>query len=76
VSAMIARWPRTTLYNSIRYRLMPNFAKPHAIAKYRSIVSRQLAPRLLQKPTPARSMAGRTRNMGRDGSTYQNVDCA
>jgi hypothetical protein len=73
---MIARWPRTTSCNSIRYRLTPNFAKPHAIAKYRSIVSTQLTPRLLQKPTPAQSMTGRIRNIGSDGSTYQNVDCA
>jgi hypothetical protein len=29
-----------------------------------------------QKPTPARSIAGRTRNIGSDGRTYQNVDSA
>jgi hypothetical protein len=28
-----------------------------------------------QKPTPARSIAGRTRNIGSDGSMYQKVDC-
>jgi hypothetical protein len=29
-----------------------------------------------QKPTPARSIAGRIRNIGSDGKTYQNVDSA
>src|SRR5579864_7710624 len=28
-----------------------------------------------QKPMPARSIAGRIRNIGSDGKTYQNVDC-
>jgi len=31
---------------------------------------------LNQKSTPARSIAGRIRNIGSDGKTYQNVDSA
>ena len=31
---------------------------------------------LSQKPMPARSIAGRIRNIGSDGKIYQNVDCA
>lgn len=40
------------------------------------MVSRQLAPKLDQKPTPPRSSPGKTKNIGSDGSTYQNVDSA
>jgi len=36
----------------------------------------QLAAMLGQKPAPARSIAGRARNIGSDGRTYQNVDSA
>ena len=53
---------------------MPNLASDHAVMKYRITVRAQLAAMLGQKLTPARSIAGRTRNMGSDGSTYQNVD--
>src|SRR4051794_13689990 len=44
--------------------------------KYRAMVRTQLAASVGQKPTPARSMPGSTRNIGRDGRTYQNVDSA
>jgi len=46
------------------------------VARYSATVSRQLAPKLDQKPSPARSIAGKTKNIGSDGSTYQNVDSA
>jgi hypothetical protein len=40
------------------------------------MVKAQFAPMLGQNPTPARSIAGKTRNIGSDGKTYQNVDSA
>lgn len=58
------------------YKVMPNLAKVHAVSTYNAIVNAQLAPMLVQKPTPARSMAGRTKNIGSEGRTYQNVDSA
>src|SRR6266702_2830300 len=39
-------------------------------------VKAKLILMLDQKPRPARSIAGRTRNIGSDGRTYQNVDSA
>lgn len=43
------------------------------MAAYSTIVSKQFAPKLDQKPTPARSIAGKTKHIGSDGSTYQKV---
>ena len=39
-------------------------------------MSRQDEESANQKPTPARSMAGKARNIGSDGNTNQNVACA
>jgi hypothetical protein len=60
----------------VAYRLIPNFARPHTVSTYSAIVSKQFAPKLVQKPTPALSIAGKARNIGSDGRTYQKVDWA
>jgi hypothetical protein len=46
------------------------------VSTYNAIVSKQLALKLVQKPAPALSIAGKTRNIGSDGRTYQKVDWA
>jgi hypothetical protein len=33
----------------LAYRLTPNFARPHTVSTYRAIVSKQLAPKLVQR---------------------------
>src|SRR5450631_4225324 len=58
------------------YRSIPNRASDHAVTRYSMTVRAQPAPMLGQKPIPARSSAGSTRNIGSDGRTYQNVDSA
>jgi hypothetical protein len=45
------------------------------MAAYSAMVIRHDAPSAAQKPTPPRSSAGSTRNIGKVGSTNQKVDC-
>ena len=54
----------------------PNLANAHAVIKYSKTVKAQHATKLGQKPTPDRSIAGKIRNIGSDGRTYQKVDSA
>jgi hypothetical protein len=46
------------------------------VRAYNAIVKQQEAPSDSQNPKLCRSMAGSTRNMGKLGKTYQNVDSA
>src|SRR5512135_1506611 len=52
---------------------MPKRASTQAVITNSTNVMTQPAPRAGQKPTPPRSSAGTTRNIGSDGRTYQKV---
>jgi hypothetical protein len=47
--------------------LIPNLATAQAVMKYEILIKAQFAPMLGQNPTPARSIAGRSRKIGSDG---------
>lgn len=57
---------------------MPKRGASHTIAKYKATVSAHPAVNANQNGMPWRSSAGMSKNIGRDGSTYQNVapECA
>ena len=67
---------RSRAASAAGYKLIPNFASAQAVMKYSTTVSAQLAPSESQNPKPARSIAGITRKMGSEGSTYQKVASA
>lgn len=56
-----------------RYRRNPSFGDTQVMVRYSTIVSAHPATSADQNPKPRRSSIGISRNIGRDGSTYQNV---
>ena len=57
----------------VRYSSIPSLGAAQVIAAYSAIVSTHPATSDAQNGAPCRSIAGISRNIGSDGSTYQKV---
>jgi hypothetical protein len=68
------RPPKT--WDGAAQMFIPIFGSSHTVPEYKTIVKTHEAPSDTQNDDPCRNIVGSSKNMGRDGSTNQNVDCA
>ena len=72
--APLKRAPFIVLLSTHKER--PNFAKALVIRKYNIPVSKMAEDKTIGKEIPLRNIQGISKNIGKEGKTYQNVPSA